>query len=75
MSIGRASSIPPFEPGQLNINWFIWRPVIRKVATYTEIMKYWTIKDLMDCHEALDLQDAADQYYHDMQVKMIQSQR
>jgi hypothetical protein len=36
-------------------------------------MKYWTIKDLMDCHEALDLQDAADQYYHDMQRKLTQS--
>lgn len=57
----------------MNINWFIWRPVIRKVATYTEIMKHWSIKDLLDCHEALDLQDAADQYYHDMQEKQRQT--
>lgn len=61
----RVGGPPPFEPGPLNISWFIWRPVIRQIATYAEIMRHWTLNDLYDAHEALDLQDAADEHYQD----------
>jgi hypothetical protein len=65
---------PDFETGPLNINWYIWRPVVRKIATYTEIMNSWTLNDLADCHEAMDLQDAADQFYSDWEANKLKQQ-
>lgn len=44
------------EPS-INVDWFIWRPVLRQVATLQEIETHWTIYDLLDCHEALDVID------------------
>jgi hypothetical protein len=32
----------------------VWRPILERIATLTEIEKYWTLTDLLDAHEALD---------------------
>lgn len=37
------------------MNWWIWRPVMYEVATFTEIMGGWDIDRLIECHEALNL--------------------
>lgn len=41
----------------------IWRPVLAQVATLHEILTYWTITELYDCHEALDIKTEAEEYY------------
>ncbi len=56
------------------MNWFIWRPVVRKIATYKEIMEHWNICDLADAHEALDLQDAADNWYQTQARKKAEAE-
>jgi hypothetical protein len=33
---------------------FLWRPVLNKMATLTEVRRNWTLDDLLDCHELLD---------------------
>ena len=38
----------------------MWRVVIAHVATLHEIEEQWSINDLADANEALDLQAAAD---------------
>lgn len=37
----------------------MWRPVISEpqIATLTEIKKYWSINDLFDAHEVLDIRE------------------
>lgn len=71
----RRAGEPAFEHGPLNINWYVWRPVIRQIATYAEIMQHWTINDLADAHEALDLQDAADAFYADWEAKKLRERQ
>jgi len=36
--------------------------VLAKVATLEEIERSWSINDLMDAHEALDIQQEAEEY-------------
>lgn len=48
----------------MNISYFKWRPVLEQVATLQEISDHWTINDLADCHEALDLMDSVKAHYH-----------
>jgi hypothetical protein len=36
----------------------VWRPVIAGKAQKFEIDMYWSIDDLLDCIEILDIQDA-----------------
>jgi hypothetical protein len=45
-----------FDPGKITVDWFIWRPIIAKVTTLREIEESWSIDDLLDAHEALDIQ-------------------
>jgi hypothetical protein len=33
----------------------IWRPVLAGLCTLEEIERSWTLDDLMDAHEALDI--------------------
>ena len=40
----------------MNIDWYLWRPVLARVATLTEIETRWSLSDLADAHEALDIQ-------------------
>jgi hypothetical protein len=35
---------------------FIWRPIIERITTLEEIERWWSIDDLLDAHEALDIQ-------------------
>lgn len=37
------------------IKWAWWRPVIEGVATLEEIENAWSVDDLIDAHEALDM--------------------
>lgn len=37
------------------MNWMVWRPVGVK-GSLVEIETQWTIKDLLDCHEAMDIE-------------------
>lgn len=39
------------------MNWLIWRPVINGLGTLKEVKYDWTIDDLMDAHEALDVKE------------------
>lgn len=41
----------------------IWRPVIAGYGTLHEVKHLWTIDDLMDAHEALDIKEEAERYY------------
>ena len=43
----------------MNISWYLWRPVVAKIATLTEVETRWSIGDLADAHEALDIQHEA----------------
>jgi hypothetical protein len=45
----------------VNISWYLWRPVVERIATLQEIETYWSIDDLADAHEALDIQYEAQQ--------------
>jgi len=40
----------------------IWRLVLAHIATLEEIGRSWSINDLMDAHEALDIQQEAEEY-------------
>ena len=40
----------------MNISWYLWRPVVERIATLQEIETHWSIDDLADAHEALDIQ-------------------
>jgi hypothetical protein len=35
---------------------------VGKKASYEEICKKWTIKDLLDCHELMDIELEAEEY-------------
>lgn len=52
-----------------NVDWLIWRPVIRKIATLQEIETHWDINDLLDAHEALDVQDEMEAFASDQAAK------
>jgi len=51
-----ASLNPSYDPGEINFNPYFWRPVLAKIATKEEIERSWTLMDLADAHEALDVQ-------------------
>lgn len=42
-----------------HLDWFTWRLVLANAATLMELDTYWSVVDMMDAHEALDLQDEA----------------
>lgn len=45
------------------------RPVLAKVATLEEVRRRWTLKQLFDIHEALDIQAEAEQFEYDRASK------
>lgn len=51
-----------YDPGPNNVDWWIWRPVIRKIATLEEIENHWSFIDMLDAHEALDIVDEMEMY-------------
>jgi len=40
----------------------IWRPILAKITTLQEIEQHWSIDDLFDAHEALDIQQEAENH-------------
>lgn len=46
----------------MNIEWSVWRVIIEQVATLREIESYWSIDDLADANEALDIKHEAEAY-------------
>ena len=48
----------------MNINWYKWRPILEGVATLEEVETYYSLNDLADAHEALDIKDEAEAYYN-----------
>lgn len=44
----------------MNYDWFLWRPVAAKYGTLTEVHEHWSIDDLFDAHEVLDVQAEAE---------------
>ncbi|MCK5316397.1 MAG: hypothetical protein KAJ55_00705, partial [Anaerolineales bacterium] len=51
-----------FDAGQVNIDWFCWRPILAKITTLQEIENHWSLCDILDVHEALDIQQEAEEY-------------
>ena len=39
----------------MNIDWVLWRIITSKIATKTEIDEHWTLMDVADANEALDI--------------------
>lgn len=39
---------------------YLWRPVTARIATLHEIDTHWSIDDLADAHEALDIKTEAE---------------
>ena len=48
----------------MNIDWSIWRIVLAQIATLKEIETYWSIDDLADANEALDIKAEAEDHMH-----------
>ena len=40
----------------------MWRPILAKIVTLKEMDTYWKLHDLAEAHEALDLQQEAEEY-------------
>ena len=49
--------------GKTNIDYFKWRPILEGIATLHEVDAHWTICDLADANEALDIRDDANVFY------------
>ena len=54
---------PQFKVGETNINYYKWRPIIAKVATLQEVDTYYSLCDLADVNEALDIKEDAEAFY------------
>lgn len=49
----------------------IWRLVLEKVATLAEIEQHWTLLDVGDANEALDLKDEQERRAHDLAMQRM----
>ena len=59
----RESEVPAYDAGpNVQVNFWIWRPILAGIATLHEVEREWTLDDLMDCHEAMDIQAEQDDY-------------
>lgn len=47
----------------MNIDWFVWRPIIEKVTTLEEVERHYSLCDLLDAHEALDIKMEMQDFY------------
>jgi hypothetical protein len=41
----------------------VWRPVLEGLGSLVEVTEQWTIEDLFDAHEALDIRNESQRYY------------
>jgi len=44
-------------PESSQVDWFIYRPILAKVTTFSEIDNCLSLCDLLDFHEALDIRE------------------
>ena len=51
------------------MNWAIWRPVLDGLDTLTNVQEKWSIDDLADAHEALDIKAEAERVAMDRQKR------
>ena len=49
--------------GETNISYLKWYPILQGITTLEEVNRSWTINDLADAHEALNIQAEMDSYY------------
>jgi len=61
--VGGSAYQKHYEPKNSNINWYKWRPIIEKITTLEEVETFWTIDDLADANEALNLKADAEDFY------------
>jgi len=54
---------PQYEIGDINIEYFKWRPILEGIATLNEINSSWNLNDLADANEALDLKEDISTFY------------
>lgn len=47
-----------------HLDWFIWRLVLAQVVTLQELETHWSVVDMLDAHEAIDLQEEAERLAH-----------
>lgn len=40
----------------------VWRPILAGIATLEEIDRHWSLSDLLDANEALDIRDEAEEW-------------
>lgn len=45
-----------------NVDWTLMRPVLGGLDTLTNVHLYWSIDDLYDAHEALDIKAEIEQH-------------
>lgn len=63
---------PVFDPGVTNVSpekWAKLRVALSGIATMHEIETYWSINDLADANEALDIKEEAEAYYSNLAMK------
>jgi hypothetical protein len=46
----------------MNVDWSVWRPILAGCATLQEVELHWSIDDLADANEALDIKHEAENY-------------
>lgn len=51
-----------FDPGPINVNVYKWRPIGAGLVTLQEMETHWSINDLADAHEYLDLTQEREAY-------------
>lgn len=56
-------TVEPLPPGSKKpqANGLLWAPVLHKMAHYKEVCEQWTLSDLCDAHDIIDLQKRAEQ--------------
>lgn len=57
MNRGGGKSVP--VPAHLVEDWPVWRIVSRQMATLQEIESSWSLADVFDANDVLDLMDEA----------------
>jgi hypothetical protein len=46
-----------YSIGETNVDWFIYRPIMAGKATLHEVKTILTMVDMLDLHEALDIEE------------------
>ena len=59
----RKHYISTFDPGPVNYDPFIWRPVEAGLCSLREVQEEWSMDDLLDAHELLDVKAEAEWYH------------